>query len=101
MDDGLHVGAHAIDEQMHADFAGDVAAAGDFLSVQVDDHHVSRFHRTFADAGRGDQNAVVLEAHGKIAVHGGNIAVLVQHASVADDFFPIFAFRRHGYPWGR
>jgi S-adenosylmethionine:tRNA ribosyltransferase-isomerase len=101
VDDGVNVGTHAIDEQVHADFAGHAAAAGDPLTVEVDDDHVGGLHGAFADAGGGDEDAVAIQAHGEIAIHGSHEAVFVQHASITDDFFPVFAFRRHGYPWGR
>ena len=47
--------------------------------------------------GRRDQYPIPREPNGKIAVHGGHEPALVQHASVVNDFFPVFAFRRHGY----
>jgi len=98
--DGLDVGAHAIDEQVHADFAGHTAAAGDLLAVEVDDDHVGGAHGAFADGGGGYQDAVAVEAYGEIAIHGGHVPVFMEHPSVTDDFFPVLAFRRHGYPWG-
>src|SRR4029077_7920380 len=102
VDDGLNVRAHAIDEQVHPDFAGDVAASGNLLAaVEVDDDHVGRLHGAFADAGGGHEDAVAGEPDGEIAVHGGNEPAFVEHASVTDDFFPMFAFCRHRYPWGR
>ena len=72
----------------------------DLLAFQVDNHHVGGLHGALADAGRSDKDAVLLKPYGEIAVHGGDVPLFVEHASVADDFFPMFAFRRHGYPWG-
>ena len=40
------------------------------------------------------------KADRKIAVTGGHESPLVEHASVVDDFFPMFALGRHGYPLG-
>ena len=36
----------------------------------------------------------------RLPSHGGHESPLVEHASVVDDFFPMFAFGRHGYPFG-
>ena len=35
-----YVGADAVDGEVHSDFAGDVAGAGDFVSVVIDDDHI-------------------------------------------------------------
>ena len=55
---GLNVGPHAVDEQVHADFTGDIAASGNALAVEVDDDHVGGAHGAFADAGWRNQHAV-------------------------------------------
>jgi hypothetical protein len=100
VNDGLDVRAHLIDQQMHADFAGDGAAAGDEVAIEVDDDHVFGAHGAFADTSRCHQNSVAVEADGEISIHGCNESPVVQHASVTDDIFPVFAFGRHEYPWG-
>jgi hypothetical protein len=100
VDNGLDIGPHAIDQQVHADFAGDVAASGNALTLGVNDDHIGGAHGAFAQAGWGDQNAVIGQADGEIAIHGGNKSPIVQHPPVTDDFFPVCTFRRHGYPSG-
>jgi hypothetical protein len=100
VNDTVHIGAEAINQQVHADFARHATASGDLLAVEVNDDHVGRLHGAFADAGGCDEDAVSGKAHGEIAVHGGDVAVLVEHATVTNDFFPMFALRSHGYPWG-
>src|ERR1700686_2123468 len=97
---GLDVGTHAINQQVHADFAGDIAASGDALAVEVNDDHVARAHGAFADAGGRYQNAVSGEPDRQIAVHGCHEPPLVEHSSVADNFIPMFTFGRHEYPSG-
>jgi len=92
-----HIRAQAIDQQVHADLAGHVAAAGDALAFPIDDNHVGQTHGALADAGGGDQDTIVVQADGEVAVHGGHEAAGVQHSSVADDLFPVFAFLGHWY----
>ena len=94
----LNIGAGAIDQQVHADFAGYVAPPRHLLSVQVDDDHVGGPHGAFADARGSYQHTVAPEPHREIAVHGGHEPVFMEHATVAHDFFPMLAFRRHDYP---
>ena len=100
VDDGLHIRAHPIDQQMHTDFTGNATASSNLFTVQANDDHVGRAHGAFAHACRGDQNPVTREADREISVHGGYKSPFVEHSTVADDFFPMFAFNRHGYPWG-
>src|SRR5579872_4472795 len=98
--DRLNIRPHAIDQQMHPDFAGNAAPSRYLLAVQVHDDHVGRPHRSFANARWGHQNAVARQAHRQISVHSRHEPPFVEHTSVADDFFPMFTFRQHGYPWG-
>src|ERR1700687_4104466 len=98
MDHFLNVSPSAIGQPVHAEFAGYVAAAGALLALHVDDHHICRPHPAFTDAGGSHQNAVALQSDGQIAVHGSHEPVIVEHAPVSNDFFPVFAFRWHGYP---
>ena len=91
--DRLNIGTHAIDQQVHADFAGHVAAAGDLLAVQVNDDHVgARMAPLLTQVGVTRMRSPV-KPHREIAVHGGHEAALVQHASVTDDFFPMICVR--------
>jgi hypothetical protein len=98
--DGLNIRAHAVDQQVHADFAGHDAAAGDALALEVNDDHIGRAHGAFAHASWSYQDAIAAKADRKIAVTGGHESPLVEHSSVVDDLFPMFALGRHGYPLG-
>jgi hypothetical protein len=40
MDDGFDIGSQTVDSEMHADFAGHVSCACQFVTVVVDDDHV-------------------------------------------------------------
>jgi len=90
MHDGIDVRTHAVDGHVHAEFAGDVAKAGDSATVHVHNEKVFGGHHTLAHAGRGNQNRDFVEPHGDIAVCSGNKTALVQHLAVAQDFQPGF-----------
>jgi hypothetical protein len=81
VNNATNVGTQAINQQVHADFAGDAALAGEALAVHVNDDHVGSPHTTFADAGRGDKQAFFVEADGQIAVGSRDKTVLVQQSS--------------------
>ena len=58
-------------------------------------------HRAFADAGGRHQDPLMIQPHRKISVHRRHEATLMQHASVANNLFPVFAFSGHGkLSWG-
>ena len=98
MHNRAHVGTHAINQQMHANFTGHVPVAGYSIPLQVDDNHVRRLHRSLAETCRRHQNSVVFEPHRKIPVHSRHEAPFVQHPAKSDDFFPVFSFRGHSVP---
>src|ERR1700676_1407881 len=41
--------------------------------VHIHHDHVRRLHHAFAHGGRRGQNVALVEAYGKIAVHGGHV----------------------------
>jgi len=83
VDNGVDVWTHAVDGHVHADFAGDIAEAGDSSTVHIDHEKVFGGHHALADASRGDEDGNFAETHGYVAVGGGNEAVFVQHLAEA------------------
>jgi hypothetical protein len=100
MHDRLNIWTAVVNQQVHADFAGDMAAAGQLLPLTIHHNHVRRPHGTLAHARGSHKDAVVFEPDGEIAVHGGDEAAFVKHASVADNFFPEFALCGQDNPLG-
>ena len=100
MHNSLNIGTQFINQQVHGNFARNRPPPADMAAFQVHDHHVRGAHHALAHRRRGGQNPPFIEANGKVAVHGSDKAAFVEHAPVTDNFFPMFAFRRHGYPWG-
>ena len=49
VDHPIHVRAALVDEQVHGNFAGDVAAARDLLALVIHHHEVVRLHHSLAD----------------------------------------------------
>ena len=97
VDHGVDVGPHAVDGQVHGDFAADVAEAGQAAAVHVHHHQVFGGHHALADAGGGDEDGAIVEARGDVAVGGGDEAALVQHFADAEDFQPGFVLAHYGF----
>lgn len=88
MDDAVDVGPHAVDKQVHADFAGDLATALQFAAGHINDDEICWLHPTFRHRGRSDQDFIAIQAYGQVAVTGGDVAALVQHFADFDNLGP-------------
>lgn len=84
-----------IDHQVHRKLAGNSALTGEASAAHVHNHHVGGVHSPLADAGGGDKQAVLVETNGKVAVSGGDKAILMQHASELHNLEAIFAVAGH------
>ena len=91
----LHVGAQFVNQQMHADFAGNVAASGQLAAFSVNDHQVGGTHSAFAYGRGSNQDTAAVQTNREIAVGGSDEAALMQHAAEIDNFLPIVAFAGH------
>ncbi len=85
VDDGLHVGAHAVDGEMHADLAGDVAGSGELVAVVVDENHVGGVQEAFAAAGGRGEDEVFVESNGEVARGAWGVAEAVDPSAEADE----------------
>src|SRR5258706_7309904 len=92
----LNVGPHAVNQNMHSDLAGHVPPSCDPRALAVHDHHVPGFHCPLAHASRSNQDPFVVQTDRQIPVHGRHEPALMQHAPVANNLFPVFAFCGHG-----
>jgi hypothetical protein len=95
MYDPVHVRPHAVDQQVHADFAGDLATALQFSAAHINDDEIGGLHRTFGHRCRSDQDFIAIQAHGQVAVAGGDVAALVQHFAYVDNLAPRVQLARH------
>ena len=78
MYDATDLGAHAIDEGVHLDFARNLAPSLEFLAVEIDEDEIFGLHHPLADTrGSGEDHAPV-DAGGDIAIHRGHEALRVQ-----------------------
>ena len=93
--DRMHVRPHAIDQQVHADFAGHLSAPLQLAPHHVDDHEISGFHHAFRHARWRDQHALAIQPHRNVAIAGGYKAALVKHYADFEDAFPGFVFAFH------
>ena len=61
MHDGLDIAAHAIDQQVHGELAGRLAASAQLRPVVTHDHQIVRLKVAFAHSRGSGENAVVIE----------------------------------------
>ena len=101
--DSVDIGTAAIDEQVHAQFGGGLAASGQALALHVGDHQVVGGHQALAHGrGRGEE-ARMIQAHGNIAVGGGHEMAGMDPAAGEADVAPVFVLGlavtvRDGFP---
>lgn len=100
MYDRLYIGPPPVDQQMHADFAGDVPPTANVPSFAIHYDHIARPHRAFAQASWRHQNAIIRQTNREIAIHRRDKATFMEHATVSDDFFPVFALCGQDNPSG-
>ena len=90
--DGLHVGAQAVNEQMHGQLGGNLPRAAQRMSLGIgDDQIVGREHAFVHARGRG-QDAPGVEAHGEIAFAGDDEAAVVHPAADGADVVAVLFF---------
>src|SRR5262245_12371801 len=70
MNHSTHVGAHAVDGEMHRNFARGIPVSADLLPLRVNDHHVFGSEHAFAETRGCDHEPVVVHTYGEIAVRG-------------------------------
>ena len=85
VNDGLYVGTHAVDGEMHADLAGDVAGSGKLLAIVVDEDHVDGVEEAFATASGRGEDKVVVESNGEVAGGAWGVAEAVDPSAKADE----------------
>ena len=71
VDDGLHVGTHAVDGEVHADLAGYVAGSAELVAVVINDDHVDGVQEAFAAACRRGEDKVFVKPDGEVARGAG------------------------------
>jgi hypothetical protein len=73
VDDGLNVGPHAVDGDVHADLAGDVSGSAELVAVVVDDDHIDGAQEAFATACGCGEDEMFVETNGEVT--GGTRSV--------------------------
>ena len=95
MHDPPYVGAKPVNQQVHRDFAGDIAGTRKPAAFPIDHHHIRCPQHALAHARGSNHNPLVIETNGKIAVGGCDVAALVQHLAEEHHFASILPFARH------
>src|SRR5437660_8344917 len=76
---GIHIGTHAVNGEVHHDFAGGILRAAQLCAIKIHYNHVLWHHHAFTDAGGSDQYAPLIEPDREIAVSSGDKAVSMEH----------------------
>ena len=90
--DGLNVRAHAIEQQMHAGFGGDLPMAVEVAAFEVHNDEVIRIHHALVEAGGRGEDALGIQTHGEIAFGGNNVSAFVEPASYAANVEAVLFF---------
>src|ERR1700722_10999016 len=94
MTDGVYIGAHAIEKQMHGNFGREFAFAGKLAAFEIRDNEILRLEHAFVHRRGSSENAVFVEADGDVAFAGYDEAAVIHplagSANVAAVLF--FAF---------
>jgi hypothetical protein len=95
MTDGHHVRPHAVKQEMHRELGGKFSIAGKLTAVQIGDDQVLGRKHPFIHAGRGGENAAVVQPHGNISFASDDVSALVHPTSGNTDLPAVllFAFR--------
>ena len=101
MNDAADIRAHAIDQQVHADLAGYLSLAFQLATIHVHHYQIGRRHHAFRHAGGGHQNAVFVQADGKIPIGCGNKTEAVQHRAKPHDVAPGLVITTHVFQAAR
>ena len=92
MHHAVNVRAAAINQQVHLDLTGHVAAAADFFAFVIADHQVIGLHSALRHGGGRGENAMVVEPCRDVAVKRRDKAQAVNPLANLDDFTAQFVF---------
>ena len=92
MNNGVDVRPHLVYQEVHRHFARCLALAFYLLSVDVDDHHVFRLDETLVADRRRAHDMTIGKARADVTVCRGNITLLVNESTKADDLGTKFVF---------
>src|SRR5215471_9903669 len=88
-----------VNQQVHADFAGNVAPSLEPSALQVHNDQVRGLHRALAHGGGRYQYAVLVQANRQIPIHSRHETTPVHQFSQVDNFGSRFSFVSHRVKW--
>ena len=102
MANGIDVRAAAVNQKVHAELGAGIAAAAQFVALQIGDDEIVGRHHAFADAGGRSENAARVEAKRDVAVGGGDVTTVVNPAADGANVATVFVLgfqsaRRNGF----
>jgi hypothetical protein len=100
--DGIDVRAAAVNQEMHAKLGTGIAAAAQFVALEIGDNEIIRRHHAFADAGRRGENAARIETERDVAIGRGDVTAIVNPAANGANVSTVFVLclqsaRRNGF----
>jgi hypothetical protein len=90
---GLNVGAHAIEEEVHSRFGGDLAVTLEVASLHIHDDEILGRHHALVEASGSGEDAVSVEANGNISFAGDDMAAFIHPAADHADVATVLFFR--------
>lgn len=96
---GLDIGAHAVEEEMHARLRRNLAVAVKVTSLEVHDDEIAGSQHALIQASGSGEDAVGIQADRKIPLGGDDMAALVKPATDKTDVVAVLLFaasRRNG-----
>src|SRR5260370_32439625 len=81
MEDGHHSRANTVEKEMHRQFGGKLAVAGELPAMQIGDDQVSGSEHSFIHAGRSRENTAVIQPHRNVSFAGDDVSALVHPSS--------------------
>src|SRR5208282_4523983 len=90
--DSIHIGPHAIKQQMHGDFRRKLPLSDELAAFEIGDHEVLRLEHAFIHAGGSGKDTVFVEADGDVAFAGYDEAAVVHPLPSGTNFAAVLFF---------
>jgi hypothetical protein len=94
--DGLDIGAHLIEEEVHAGFGRYFAIAIEEVAFHVHDYEITGRHQTLVKASGGGEDTIGVKTDGEVTFRSDNVAAFVEPATNEANIMAVLLFRARG-----
>src|SRR5277367_237974 len=92
MTDSIHIGPHAVKQQMHSDFRGKLPLPDELTAFETGDHEVLRLEHPFVHASGSGKDTVFVEADGNVAFAGYDEPAVIHPLPRGTNFAAVLFF---------